>query len=163
MKTFKHLIIFIILLIGCSKQSHPTDFELIDNFNKNRELFIEMFMMIETDSKLKMVDDNRTFPDDHFQIGISYERISEYRKLLNKCKIPFGFSAFHKEEEIEFIASSFGIATGGSSKGYTYMKFQPVKNEIVGSIDCYKPNNSKNYHVYKHIEGNWYLFYDYDG
>ncbi len=148
--------------MSCSKFKHPTDDELINNFNATKELFTKMIKMIEIDTNLKRVDDNWTSPDDHSSIGISKKRISEYRKLFIKCNVPRGFSAFHKEEEIQFIASCFGLATGGSCKGYVYKKVKPPETEIVSSIDDYIPKNSRSYRIYLHIEDNWYLFYDYD-
>ena len=57
---------------------------------------------------------------------------------------------------IEFIASTQGLLTGGSSKGYIYS----TKNltPLYDSLDQPAPSSQGKY-VYKRLKTNWYLYY----
>lgn len=139
---------------------HKSDEELIANFQSHREEFNRLLQMVMEDKALSRVDINWTSPANPQAVGISRERVDEYRALFKKLGVPRGFNAFQARGVFEFIASAQGLSTGGSSKGYIYFKWRPV--HVVESLDEYRQLTDKpySYPVYRHIEGNWYLFYD---
>lgn len=163
MKIIIHIILVAVFLVSCSlNESHQSDAEMIQNFQNKQNQFEKLVSMVQTDVKLRRVDDNWTDPSDPSIIGISTSRIEEYRKLFIECGIPRGFEGFHKDEEIKFIVTSFGLATGGSSKGYAFRISPPAQKELVESIDGYKPKDGRSYWIYRPIAPNWYLYYEYD-
>lgn len=137
---------------------HPSDEKLIANFQEHKAALDSLLKMSMEDSELKRVDDNWTRPEDPRTIGVNAERISEYRKLFRKAGVPRGFYAFHEDGIFEFIASSRGLAIGGSSKGYAFYKSRPAL--VVNNLDEYLKNldKSRTFPAFRHIEGNWYLF-----
>ncbi|HYX72053.1 MAG TPA: hypothetical protein VE732_04725 [Nitrososphaera sp.] len=141
---------------------HKSDEELIANFQAHRSEFNQLLEMISQDKGLQRVDDNWTRPENPQTIGISQERIDAYRKLFGSAGVPRGFYAFHDEGVFEFIASAQGLAVSGSSKGYIYST-NPL-TRVVANLDNYHllENKPYGYPIYRHIEGNWYLFFDAD-
>jgi hypothetical protein len=139
---------------------HKSDDELIANFESHKADFNRMLQMINEDKGLDRVDYNWTAPENPQSVGISQNRIDEYRSLFRRAGVPRGFSAFKTKDYVEFIASSQGLAVGGSSKGYLYAKDPPPR--LTENIEKYRAQENKYspaFPVYRHIEGNWYLFY----
>jgi hypothetical protein len=142
---------------------HKADQELIANFQSHRTEFNRLLQMINEDRDLKRVDNDWTFPENPQAIGIAQERIDKYRTLFRQAGVPRGFSAFQSSDYIEFIASSQGLAVSGSSKGYLYAKEPPPR--VIDNLDTYRAQESKfspAFPVFRHIEGNWYLFFEAD-
>jgi hypothetical protein len=116
--------------------------------------------MVLTDKGLERVDEDWTSPENPQTLGISNQRIDEYRKLFRKVGVPRGFSAYGERNIIEFISSAQGLGISGSSKSYVYAKAPP--NNQQENLDEYRKNGEATYPVYKHIEGNWYLCFEAD-
>jgi hypothetical protein len=116
-----------------------------------------LITMIQTDRGLERVDYDWTLPEPP---PISQERLAQYRKLLKSVGCVRGFENFKGKDEIIFIASASGMATGGSSKGYHYSEIAP--SPLVEDLDSYRPGAYRSYAAFHHIEGNWYLIYEYD-
>ncbi len=80
--------------------------------------------------------------------------------LLHSIGVP-AENVFREDGVICFDASVFGLATGGSSKGYAYSRGSlpttpqaELENADTGMSECGV--------AYKHISGPWYLFYEWD-
>jgi len=142
--------------------THQSDAILIQKFHENRKEFDTLVSMIQEDVNLHIVDNDWTDPHDPSTIGVTPARIAEYRKLFSQCGIPRGFSRYQNPKKIEFIATSFGLVTGGSSKGYVYQIVPPHSSYIVHSIDNYKPKDKRSFVIFRQITTNWYLYYLYD-
>ena len=142
---------------------HKSDEELIANFHSHRPEFDRLLQMINEDQGLLRVDDSWTSPENPQAVGISRERIDAYHGLFRRAGIPRGFSAFQTRDFIEFIASAQGLVVSGSSKGYLYATEPPPR--LVDDLDNYRPQDkglSRAFPVFRHIEGNWYLFFEAD-
>jgi len=159
----KQISISIILLLlfrcGCDS-SHPSDQTLLDNFTKHEQDFGKLVAMIWTDKQLQRVDATGTNPGDLQSIGVSPERISEYRTLFSRLSIPRGFYAFHNPERFTFLASAQGLSVSGSAKGYAYLEDKP--DLVVTNLEAYCPADGRSFTAYQHIKGNWYLYFDYE-
>src|SRR3954470_3738367 len=62
---------------------HPSDAELLRRFHEHRAELDQLIKMFETDKDLGRVGENFTRPDDPERIGVSSERIQEYRRLCD--------------------------------------------------------------------------------
>jgi hypothetical protein len=163
MKTISTVVILSLLAASCSQVSrHPTDEALIQNFTIHKAEFQELVAMIQADKGLRRIDDNWTDPSDPSTVGVPPERIVDYRKRFAVCGIPRGFYSFQAGSNINFIATAFGLCTGGSGKGYAFLSTPPLPSDIVSSTDDYRTNRRGAYRVYRHVEGNWYIEYDFD-
>jgi hypothetical protein len=163
MKSIPAILVLALLTASCSQVSqHPNDQILIQNFTTHRQAFQELVMMIQADKGLRRIDDNWTDPTAPSTVGVPPERIADYRRRFAICGIPRGFYSFQSGSNINFIATSFGLCTGGSSKGYAYLSTLPLASDIVPSTDAYRTTRRGAYRVYQHIEGNWYIEYDCD-
>ena len=164
-------IIFVLFLLSCEKTHHPKDSELIANFQVHQEEFAELLQMFEEDKSLGRVSFDFTRLANFFEkcesqnswngknIDISEGRLLEYKKLFSELKLEAGIEGYCEKDEIYFHASTIGLAVSGSSKGYVFMLKKPMSENVVESLDDYKPNGKESTLGYKHIEGNWYLYY----
>lgn len=68
----------LILLNGCSSK-HPSDETLINNFRSHRSEFNQVLQMSLADQGLERVAYDFTRPEEPQTIGISEQRLKEYR------------------------------------------------------------------------------------
>lgn len=162
-------VFFIGFLLSCGEKPHPKDAEMIANFQNHREEFNQLLQMFQEDESLGRVanDFNRkNFYEkgspkkwDGKEIEVSEQRFTEYRKLFGKLGLSAGIEGYEEKDSIWFHASAQGLAVSGSSKGYVFMLNKPVSDLVVESLNDYKPNGKESTLAYRHIEGNWYLYY----
>ncbi len=164
------VVLFIVLTsIGCINNSHPADESLLYNFHENEQRFELLLKMAKEDSHMIRVarsftwtKKNASFPRPKSEIGISDERWSQYKNLFDELDLDAGILNY-QPERTEFISSTKGLMTGGSSKGYVYLLNKP--NKLEKSLDNFDEsgfNKDINY-AYKKIKGNWYLYYEVSG
>lgn len=137
-------------------QDPPSDEVMLDHFAKNRTNFETLRQMVSKDSGLQRVDYNWTHPDNPEEVGVSEERIQTYRELLQKSGVPRGFSHYPNNPEIEFYYWGQGSTISSDYiKGYLYTAKPPKP--------LYKTLNTHSMfeNGFRHIEGNWYIFYKY--
>ncbi|HYX29074.1 MAG TPA: hypothetical protein VE863_10945 [Pyrinomonadaceae bacterium] len=148
-----------------SDAEHPSDAELEKVFNTHESDFNQLVTMSGVDARVVRIsptftwlDDNANWPRPESQLGFSIERWNEYRKLFVQLGLKEGIARCPDGNTIEFIASTDGLLTGGSEKGYIYStkKLSPIYN----SLDHLEPMGK---HVYKRLQPpHWYLFYHSD-
>jgi hypothetical protein len=74
-----------------------------------------------------------------------------------------GIEGYCEKDAILFYASTKGLSVTGSTKGYAYLKKVPENSEkLVNSLDDYWSPDGKSFTAYRRIEGNWYLYFDYE-
>lgn len=144
---------------GNQYQYPPSDQQLINNFRFRRSVFDDLAQMKLADKGLLRVGNDWTQPDDPRTVGVSPERIAEYRGLLNCAGVHQGMGA-DGLHGAEFTCWAQGGATSSDvDKGYAYLAVPP--KQLLESLDAYQPDGLHEVEVYRHIEGCWYLYYDY--
>ena len=146
---------------GCfvAGASHPTDAQLLDRFSLERATFESLLSMFREDRSLGRVAPDFTRPDDPATVGVSAQRVSEYRRLCKALGLQSGIEGYDGKSTIWFNASSTGLAVTGSGKGYAYVASAP--DLVVPSLDAFEPPDAQSFTAYRHIEGNWYLYLEY--
>jgi hypothetical protein len=166
----KIIIIFLVaLMFGCdlaSRPSHPSDEQLIQNFQRHEAEFNMLVEMSNQDSHVQRIasdftwlQDNTGWPRPESELGFSRQRWDEYRRLFKELKIPGGLVRDPKPRPttVMFFASSYGLVTGGSSKGYIYATEE--QSPIVDSHELEQADMKNRHSVYKRLKGNWYIYY----
>lgn len=159
----------VIILIGVlfwivrSGMTPPSDQKLLANFERHEAIFNELIEMLKADKDLIRVDEDWTSPENPEKIGVSVARIGAYRRLLSEARVPRGFQSEGLMYEVDFFYWGIGSAISSDEfKGYAYRIGPPI--ETLSSLDGYRPDPKKTddtIRVYRHIRGNWYLFYEY--
>jgi hypothetical protein len=146
-----------------SRNEPPSDQKLLANFEHHEATFNELIEMLKVDQKLIRVDVDWTDPRDPDIIGVSPERISTYRRMLKDARVPRGFQSRGSTFEVDFYYWGIGSAiSSDTTKGYAYMEIPPIG--LRDSLDGYQPHPKDGdtpVRAYRHIRGNWYLFYEY--
>ena len=138
----------------------PSDERMIANFQQHRKTFEQLSAMVQADKGLTRVDENWTQPNDPQEVHVSPARIQKYRDLLNSADVPRGFSSSDTPLEIQFFYYLDGnFASCETTKGYAYLPQPPAKQQK--SLNDCPQNGDEFLSEYRHIEGNWYLFYEY--
>jgi hypothetical protein len=137
--------------------AHQSDAEMIANFQEHRTEFELLRKMMVEDRGLRLVDNNKTLPEDLNSIHIPLVRIRAYRRLLRDLTIRRGISATGDRRQILLKASSCGFVTHSSEKGYLYTDNPVEPKEIVNDLDHFKERTYNS--GMRRIEGNWFLYY----
>ena len=163
------VIVFLLTLVtGNCSSPHLSDAALEKNFQSHESDFERLLTMSKADSRLMRIApdftwlvDDPNWPRPKEKLGFSEERWSEYRQLFSKLGLANGLLIYRDEETTYFLATSTGLVTGGSSKGYVFSE-RPL-TPLVDSLESVSPDilaKSPNRMAYKRIKTNWYLFYD---
>jgi hypothetical protein len=145
---------------------HPSDQYLGKTFIAYEADFEKLVRMSNEDSHVIRIapdftwlDNNAAWPRPESELGFSKQRWDEYRSLFSKLELKSGVLNY-QPDLILFIASSKGLVTGGSSKGYAYSVKDPPL--IVESLDNYSFKDSdKDINLaYRKLKGHWYLYYE---
>ena len=139
---------------------HPSDTEMIANFQVHKAEFIQIVEMAQEDKDKFRTIGHLSGQDYLAHSGVPQTRIGEYQKVTRKLVLPGAVTVYENAAVIEFTVSTQGLAVGGSSKSYVYRKIPP--ENVVTDIDAYRnnPQINQGYPVYRHIEGNWYLCFE---
>ncbi len=156
---------------GCS---HPSDAELLKRFRQHRGELEQLVRMFEADKGLGRVGANFTRPEDPGRVGVSQQRVYEYRRLCGVVGAPDcieGYDATfdrlygqvepgrtEAKNPIWIHVSMMGLAVSGSSKGFLYSTAPPFP--VVPDLDRVSPSRSGTW--LRHIEGPWYMYFDYE-
>jgi hypothetical protein len=173
---FLALVLLAFFAIGCMtdiwKKEHPKDEKLIENFQSHKEEFNQLLQMFLEDKYVGRIDFDFTRASDFFEkckssdgqngneIELSKDRLESYRKLFNELGLSFGIEGYCEKEKVIFYASTQGLSVSGSTKGYAYLANPPEK--IVDNLDKYWSQDRQSFTAFRHIEGNWYLYFDYE-
>jgi len=154
-------VLAVALSLSACDGPRPSDAEIIARFRVNRAQIEQLMAMMRSDRVLTRVDDNWTDPEDPTTVGISHERIAEYRRILNTIGFPRGFYYDPKSGRVKFMAWAVGLVVGGAAKSLIYLPEAPPPGPLVADLDAYQRPPEQSYIlVYRHIEGPWYLELD---
>ena len=152
-------------MVWKAEQYHfpPSDQQLLDNFNYHRPTFDTLAQMTLKDKHLLEVSDNGTQPADPRTVGVSPERVSRYRHLLTQAEAHYGLQT-DGLHGADFLCWGHGGATSSDAfKGYAYLTVPPSRT--FNSLDLFRDQSQSEglpeTEAYRHIEGCWYLYYEY--
>src|SRR5690242_14414693 len=107
------LIVTTLVMSACRGEVDPSDDQMLRNFQEHRAAFEKLRDMILEDRDLQRVDRDWTDPADPATIGITSQRIAEYRKLFRELGIARGFQAYGDRSEIRLLAHAEGLSVAG--------------------------------------------------
>jgi hypothetical protein len=167
------LLLFVLAVTGCGG-SLPKDDDLLGRFRQHRGELETLVRMFEADKGLGRVGRDFTRPEDPRRLGISPERIHEYRRLCaavgaSACIEGYDaeFDRLHnagerggseRKDPIWIHVAARGLSISGSSKGFMYSTASPFP--VVADLDRVSPRSSGTW--VRHIQGQWYLYFDYE-
>ena len=141
----------------------PSDQNLLNNFTDHRTVFNQLAQMKLADSGLMQIHSDWTQPSEPQTVGVSSERVAKYREMLSQAEVHFGLEA-DGLHGADFLCWEHGSATSSDTdKGYAYLTVPPKR--VLSSLDQYnhqyQSEGLSELRVYRHIEGCWYLYYEY--
>jgi hypothetical protein len=149
-------------LVNNHPGTHPSDAALELVFEQHEADFNQLIAMSNIDAKVVRIapdftwlDDNAGWPRPESELGFSKERWNQYRQLFEELGLKKGLGR-DANGTVEFIASSHGLLTNGSGKGYIYSNKE--LSPLYASLDDSPLTHGK--YVYKALQApRWYLFY----
>jgi hypothetical protein len=138
----------------------PSDAAMLRRFTRQEGTFNSLVEMASVDKGLIRVDENWTMPDDTQRVGVSTERLAAYRRLLRDAGTPRGYKASADGTNFDFYFWMRGSAISDDvQKGFAYRAIPPPS--ILPTLDGVRHNRAEYFVAYRHIHGNWYLFYEF--
>lgn len=116
--------------------------------------------MFLEDKGLGRVAYDFTRPERPEEVGVTRERLADYRKLFGNLGLTAGVEGYDEKDMVWFHVSTYGLSVTGSSKGYAYLRERPKL--VVDNLDTYWSRDGKSFTAFRHIEGDWYLYFDYE-
>jgi hypothetical protein len=104
------------------------------------------------DGKLGRVAYDFTRPANPAEIGISQQRLEEYRKLFDRLDLSAGIEGYDEKDLVWFHASTQGLSVTGSGKSYAWLT-KPLQL-AVDNLDTYWSKDGRSFTAFRHIEGN---------
>lgn len=156
---FVGLLLLLLVLSGCRAQ-HPKDEDLLQRFRTHRQEFEQLLQMFREDKGLGRVAPDFTRPANTNEVGVTKERIDEYRRLFRTLGLSAGIEGYGERDAVFFYASTQGLSVSGSSKGFAYLTKRPAL--LVDQLDGYRSPDGRSFSAFRHIEGNWYLQLDFE-
>jgi len=149
-----------VVWIGREAMMPPSDAAMLRHFERHEATFAALAQMAIADKGLDRVDDNWTMPADTNSVGVSTERLRVYRRLLSQAGIPRGFQVSKSRDGFDFFYWLVGSAiSDDTDKGFAYRTTPP--SNTVQSLDGIRAASREPFVAYRHIQGNWYLFYEF--
>ncbi len=136
---------------------HPSDDEMIRSFREHKQDYETLLQMFQLDAGLDRLGDLAgDWPENPVDVGVDEARLTRYRSLM--LQLDVHSLERYIDNQVLFVTSTFGLAVSGSMKGYVYSEKPPTP--LVGDTerDAVGPIGE----VYRHIEGGWYLIYEWD-
>ena len=143
---------------GCASKpsTYRDDNSLIANFQAHKAEFNTLLEMFRADKGLIFFSRGTTVPDNPQLVGVSPERLEQYRRLFTKLGLD-GMAAEDRvtgaRDEVWFFTSVEG-ARPSTFKHYAY-----VSNPTKGVVQDLDKGGSKT-SPYRRIEDSWYLALD---
>ena len=159
------------LLMGCGPEDTPSDQELINNFQSNREAYEKVLKVFLSEPNLDNVEINDYGTGLKLRSNLEnvkfnkQDMFNDLQKLnVELVKVVSRRPVDESASEIQFISFRTGIVSAGRSKGVAYFRYG-LPNNIDNDLDKYDPPINKifpndNENAYLKIEGRWYLFSD---
>jgi hypothetical protein len=136
----------------------PSDAAMLRHFDRHEGTFDTLIKMASIDKGLNRVDQDWTMPADVRGVGVSSERLADYRRLLHDAGTPRGFQISPDHDGFDFFFWLRGSAiSADTDKGFAYRTTPPPGT--VQSLDGIRADSGKELTAYRHIRGNWYLLY----
>ena len=159
--------LLLVLFSVSSCGEHPSSGTLIEQWRDHRKEFDEALQMFLADKELGRVAPDFTRPEDPTKVGVTAERIARYRQLLRSAGVASGIEGYAPKAQIWFHVSSRGLSISGSSKGIVWRSAPPDQTDLlVEDLDAFLaktfPGHPKSFTAYQRLEGDWYLYYDYE-
>ena len=159
------LLLVLFFVSGCVE--HPSSAALIQQWRDHRKEFDETLQMFLADKELGRVAPDFTRPEDPSKAGVPAERVERYRKLLSAAGVASGIEGYGPKNQVWYHISSRGLSISGSSKGVVWRSAPPEAPDLLlDDLDAFLaktfPGHSRSFTAYQRLEGNWYLYYDYE-
>ncbi len=138
----------------------PSDAAMLRHFDHHHGEFEGLVKMASSDKGLDRVDQNWTIPADTRSVGVSSERLADYRRLLRNAGTPRGFQVSQGHDGFDFFFWLRGSAiSDDTDKGFAYRTTPP--SNTFQSLDGIRADSRNPLIAYRHIRGDWYLFYQF--
>jgi hypothetical protein len=147
-------------------RKHPADEKLIAEFYQYRPEYEHLLLMLREDRGLGRVGEGFIRPANYFSGDSAYtgsppsdDRIAEYHTIFDRLSLMAGIEGYDDKSYVSFVRSVRGLSISGSSKGIAYS--ENVPKLLVEDLDKYWSPDGRSFRAHRHIEGNWYLWFDY--
>lgn len=133
----------------------PADRQFLAAFEQNRDTWERLAAMTEADEDLFYLNDHTYNFKDGLEAGLKAGRFAEYQKLMAAVPSLRCVLRVSGRPGTQFCTWAVGGAVSSTTaKGYLYARTPPAP--LLSTLDGITRGSG-----YRHITGNWYLYYKY--
>nr|MEE4266515.1 hypothetical protein [Candidatus Krumholzibacteria bacterium] len=139
-----------------SSQQHDSDETLIKRFHEHRDALEQLQREVSAEPGMANVHRDGIWPENLFDP----DHVAAYREQLHRINLTNRFR-IARDGSMEFTASSGGNVQHSSEKGYAYLVTAPdsLCLDLDEASKRMRPFPHRGWTGYRHIEGNWYLYF----
>jgi len=89
------------------------------------------------------------------EVGMTDARYQEY---MDKLQLAEASSAIHRDNEFKFGIGGRGFASHGWRLAFVHRDLPPDPEQVISSMDGFKPTGTEWRQGYRHLDGNWYAW-----
>ncbi len=154
----------LLLFIFNISSQPPKESKIIENFYAHRDAFEQLRNMLLADKETNLVADwgiqkvgslTSQMPPDG---GFSESRYHDYLALLREIGARAADHRWEKPEEFRFLVWRSGFAGESRHIAISWLEGEPTNS--VRSLDEFYRTDKPRSPVYRHIDGNWYIWAD---
>lgn len=162
------LILFaILLLLGAGlawflvAAGPPSDESVVIHFQRAKIHLEHLRQMLSDDTAVEGVagygvtTDKSIVAKPPTEVGMTPARYQEYMATLSAAGVTV---ALHRDKEYKFGIGGQGFASHGWRLALIHRDSPPDPQQMIDSIDGFRPSGSNWRQGYRHLEGNWYIW-----
>lgn len=166
------LVMGIAILMGCPLKpaAIPSDQEIAENFYQNLSAYEWAAQDVLANGRIERIELGENSRLEVMGDTLEQQKAESYKHLFrDKFSIDLLDTDYKKDRygeigEVSFYHYRAGFVFGGDDKGIVYF-VEGEPSPIVSSLDIYGKIKNKfppsGQRIYKKLDGQWYLFYDY--
>ena len=160
------ILVFGMLWLAFNLGGPPSDEQMMTNFQQHRPTFNQLIQMVQADKEGIHIDTAAMLPMNTQAPSIPLDRINTYRRLMKTVGLARWLTADAKATDVEMAYYANGSAISSDvDKGYVYLTQPPTP--LMRTLDQYGTDGDGSGRdtevlAYRHIQGDWYLYYRYE-
>ena len=162
-KSMRLTLVYLLLLLLLTSCGLPSDKNMVRTFEKQKPLFEEVVAYFQANPEIRAVSNRGVHPSFvHYTNRPRAEGAdARLEELLDTLKLESVGRSTRRTPGgvfLDYQLVGYGLGPDYKVKGFTYLPKAPSKRDLAPSLDDIPTKSLSPIPIYKHLQGNWYLY-----